>query len=140
MPAAMDGVAGVTRTRCRSAASSPIASWPIRSGPTGITHTRSPNEQVIGGLFGTLVVLPKTGRSEAVDVVAAAHSVRAARRRSTVLRAIMRVLAKPGQQVRVRVINTDNGPIESWGRRAVPGARDRRLRSQCPDARWLIVQ
>ena len=26
----------------------------------------------------------------------------------------LRVPAKPGQQVRVEVINTDNGPIESW--------------------------
>ena len=26
------------------------------------------------------------------------------------------VPAKPGQQVRLRVINTDNGPIETWGR------------------------
>ena len=29
-------------------------------------------------------------------------------------RAICRVPAKPGEQVRVRVINTDNGPIEAW--------------------------
>src|SRR4029453_5688000 len=26
----------------------------------------------------------------------------------------LRVPAKPGQRVRVRVINTDNGPIETW--------------------------
>ena len=26
----------------------------------------------------------------------------------------LKVPAKPGQQVRVRVINTDNGPIEAW--------------------------
>ena len=31
---------------------------------------------MIGGLFGTLVVLPKTGGSEAVDVIATAHTLR----------------------------------------------------------------
>ena len=33
------------RRRCRSAASSPIALWPIRLGRTGITHTGSPTSK-----------------------------------------------------------------------------------------------
>jgi len=71
------------------------------------------NEQVIGGLFGTLVVLPKTGRGEAVDVVAAAHTYAGTKTINGVA-GDLKVPAKPGQQVRVRVINTDNGPIETW--------------------------
>ena len=71
------------------------------------------HEQVVGGLFGTLVVLPKKGRNEPVDVVAAAHSY-AGTKTINGATGDLRVPANPGQQVRVRVINTDNGPIESW--------------------------
>jgi FtsP/CotA-like multicopper oxidase with cupredoxin domain len=71
------------------------------------------NEQVIGGLFGTLMVLPKTGRSNAVDVTAAAHTYVGMKTINGVA-GDLKVPAKPSQQVRVRVINTDNGPIQTW--------------------------
>jgi FtsP/CotA-like multicopper oxidase with cupredoxin domain len=67
---------------------------------------------VIGGLFGALVVLPKAS-SNTVDVLATAHTYGGMKTLNGAT-GDMRVSAKPGQQVRVRVINTDNGPIETW--------------------------
>ena len=68
---------------------------------------------MIGGLFGTLVVLPRTGNSGAVDVIATAHTY-AGMKTINGVAGDLKVPAKPGQQVRVRVTNTDNGPIETW--------------------------
>ena len=58
-------------------------------------------------------MLPDQTLPQPVDVVALAHtygSVRALNGDAGDLH----VPAKPGQQVRVRVINTDNGPIQTW--------------------------
>jgi FtsP/CotA-like multicopper oxidase with cupredoxin domain len=71
------------------------------------------NPQVAGGLLGSLVVLPKAGIAQQVDVSAVAHTYGG-------LRTIngnaddFRVPAEPGQAVRVRVSNTDNGPMKIW--------------------------
>jgi hypothetical protein len=70
------------------------------------------NPQVAGGLLGSLVVLPKAGIAQQVDVSAVAHTYGG-------LRTIngnaddFRVPAEPGQAVRVRVSNTDNGPMKT---------------------------
>jgi FtsP/CotA-like multicopper oxidase with cupredoxin domain len=58
-------------------------------------------------------VLPKSGVSEAVDMIATAHSY-AGMKTINGVAGDLRAPAKPGQQVRLRVINTDNGPIETW--------------------------
>ena len=68
---------------------------------------------MIGGLFGTLLVLPKSGKSEPVDVIATAHTYEGMKTINGVA-SDLRVPANPGQRVRIRVINTDNGPIETW--------------------------
>ena len=44
-----------------------------------------------------------------------------------------RVVAPPGQRVRIRAINTDNGPQPIWTSRPLPAAGDRRVRRQPAD-------
>jgi FtsP/CotA-like multicopper oxidase with cupredoxin domain len=113
VPASMDGVAGVTQDEV------PIGGefvYRFRAEQVGSywyhSHQLS-HEQVIGGLFGALVVLPKAGTGDDVDVLATAHTYGA---QKTINGAVgdLRVPAKPGQQVRIRVLNTDNGPIQTW--------------------------
>jgi FtsP/CotA-like multicopper oxidase with cupredoxin domain len=113
VPAAMDGVAGVTQDEVPVGGEFTYRFVAKQVGTYWYHSHQVSNEQVIGGLFGTLVVLPNAGRGEAVDVIAAAHTYGGMK---TINGATgdVRVPAKPGQQVRVRVINTDNGPIETW--------------------------
>ena len=113
VPAAMDGVAGVTQDDVPVGGDFTYRFVAKDVGTYWYHSHQVSNEQVIGGLFGTLVVLPKTGRGEAVDVVAAAHTYAGTKTINGVA-GDLKVPAKPGQQVRVRVINTDNGPIETW--------------------------
>jgi FtsP/CotA-like multicopper oxidase with cupredoxin domain len=113
VPAAMDGVAGVTQDEVPIGAEYTYRFVANQVGTYWYHSHQVSHEQVIGGLFGTLLVLPKSDVSEAVDVVAAAHTYGGTK---TINGAAgdLKVPAKPGQQVRVRVINTDNGPIETW--------------------------
>jgi FtsP/CotA-like multicopper oxidase with cupredoxin domain len=113
VPAAMDGVAGVTQDEVPIGGEFTYRFVADHTGTYWYHSHQVSNEQVIGGLFGTLVVLPKDGQRDAVDVVAAAHSY-AGMKTINGVTGDLKVPAKPGQQVRIRVINTDNGPIESW--------------------------
>jgi FtsP/CotA-like multicopper oxidase with cupredoxin domain len=111
LPNAEDGVAGVTQDAVppgeqhvyRFLAEDPGTFWYH-------SHQTS-HQQVRGGMFGVLVVEPSEGREE-VDVIAAVHTYRT-------LRTIngntgeSRVTTAPGQAVRVRVVNTDNAPIDA---------------------------
>ncbi|HEX5907505.1 MAG TPA: multicopper oxidase domain-containing protein, partial [Propionibacteriaceae bacterium] len=116
VPAAMDGVAGVTQDEVPMGAEFTYRFVANQIGTYWYHSHQVSNPQVIGGLFGTLVVLPKSGRSDAVDVVAAAHTYEGMKTINGVA-GDLKVPAKPGQQVRLRVINTDNGPIETWADR-----------------------
>jgi FtsP/CotA-like multicopper oxidase with cupredoxin domain len=113
VPAAMDGVAGVPQDEVPVGGEFTYRFVAHQVGTYWYHSHQVSHEQVIGGLFGILVVLPKTGASDVVDVVAAAHSYGGTK---TINGAAgdLKLPAKPGQQVRVRVINTDNGPIETW--------------------------
>jgi FtsP/CotA-like multicopper oxidase with cupredoxin domain len=113
VPAAMDGVAGVTQDEVPIGGEFTYRFVANQVGTYWYHSHQVSNDQVIGGLFGTLVVLPNAGRGEAVDVVAAAHTYGGMKTINGVA-GDLKVPAKPGQQVRIRVINTDNGPIETW--------------------------
>jgi FtsP/CotA-like multicopper oxidase with cupredoxin domain len=77
------------------------------------------HEQVRGGLFGTLVVLPADDAADAGeaagarDVVAAVHTY-SGRRTLAGGTGVTSVDAEDGEAVRLRVINTDNGPLRAW--------------------------
>jgi len=118
VPNAEDGVAGVTQDAV------PVGgrhTYRFVVGDAGTywyhSHQVS-HEQVKGGLFGALVVLPAAGSDAAgsdagaasADVVAQVHTYDG---RRTVQGATgeRRVAAPSGVATRVRVINTDNGPL-----------------------------
>jgi FtsP/CotA-like multicopper oxidase with cupredoxin domain len=113
VPGAMDGVAGVTQDEVPIGGEFTYRFLSDQVGTYWYHSHQVSNVQVIGGLFGVLVVLPKTGVSEPVDVTATAHAYGGTKTLNGAT-GDLRVPAKPGQQVRVRVINTDNGPIETW--------------------------
>jgi FtsP/CotA-like multicopper oxidase with cupredoxin domain len=113
VPAAMDGVAGVTQDEVPVGGEFTYRFEANQIGTYWYHSHQVSHEQVIGGLFGALIVLPRTAGGPTVDVVAAAHTY-AGMKTINGVAGDLKVPAKPGQQVRVRVINTDNGPIETW--------------------------
>lgn len=117
VPNAEDGVAGVTQD-----AVGPGDRWVYRflaedAGTYWYHSHQVSHEQVRGGLFGTLVVLPAEQEDDAAeevrDVVAPVHTYSG---RRTVMggTGVVPVDAEPGERVRVRVVNTDNGPLRAW--------------------------
>src|SRR5215217_8614524 len=113
VPAAMDGVAGVTQDEVPVGGEFTYRFLADRTGTYWYHSHQVSNEQVMGGLFGALVVLPKATARAGDDVIATAHTYGG---KKTINGAAtdLRVPARPGQRVRVRVINTDNGSIEVW--------------------------
>ena len=114
VPNAADGVAGVTQDAVevgeeytyRFVAEDPGTYWYH-------SHQVS-HEQVIGGLFGALVVHPADPRPDApVDALAVAHTYSGTRTLNGE-EGDVAFDAEPGTDVRVRVANTDNGPVQVW--------------------------
>jgi FtsP/CotA-like multicopper oxidase with cupredoxin domain len=113
VPNAEDGVAGVTQDAVppgtrhvyRFRAEDPGTYWYH-------SHQVS-HEQVRGGLLGPLVVEPAAPDTGVLDIAAVVHSYGGYR---TVLGGTgeRHVDARPGQRVRVRVINSDSGPMRAW--------------------------
>jgi FtsP/CotA-like multicopper oxidase with cupredoxin domain len=113
VPNAMDGVAGVTQDAVPVGGSFTYRFVANQAGSFWYHSHQVSNPQVAGGLLGSLVVTPKSGIAQQVDVSAVAHSyggVRTINGKAEDLR----VPAKPDQRVRVRVTNTDNGPMKVW--------------------------
>jgi len=113
VPASMDGVAGVTQDEVPIGGEFTYRFMADQVGTFWYHSHQVSHEQVIGGLFGALVVLPKAGTGDDLDVLATAHTYGAQKTINGVA-GDLRVAAKPGQHVRVRVVNTDNGPIQTW--------------------------
>ncbi|HET9560480.1 MAG TPA: multicopper oxidase family protein [Propionibacteriaceae bacterium] len=113
VPNAMDGVAGVTQDAVPIGSEFSYRFVADRAGSFWYHSHQVSNPQVAGGLLGSLVVTPQSGIAQHVDVSAIAHSyggVRTINGKAEDLR----VPARPGQQIRVRVTNTDNGPMKVW--------------------------
>lgn len=113
VPNAEDGVAGVTqdavpvgRTKAYRFVGDQVGTFWYHS------HQVS-RDQVVGGLLGSLVVLPKGGVSQDQDIIAVAHTYRGTRTLNGE-EGVTNVPAKPGERVRVRVVNTDNGTVPVW--------------------------
>jgi FtsP/CotA-like multicopper oxidase with cupredoxin domain len=113
VPNAMDGVAGVTQDAVPRGGEFTYRFVADRAGTYWYHSHQVSNPQVAGGLLGSLVVTPRSGIAQPVEVSAIAHTYSG-------LRTIngkpeeLRVPAKPGQRVRVRITNTDNGPMKIW--------------------------
>ncbi len=115
VPNAADGVAGVTQDAVamgeeytyRFVARDPGTYWYH-------SHQLS-HEQVQGGLLGALVVEPRAPSTppEDADVLALVH-IYDGRRTVNGFDDMAREPLAPGARARVRVINTDNGPMSVW--------------------------
>jgi FtsP/CotA-like multicopper oxidase with cupredoxin domain len=117
VPNAEDGVAGVTQNAVPKGGKV-IYRFVVPDAGTYWYHSHQvSNEQVKGGMFGTFIVAPPAAASTTpkprIDFVAPVHNYQGYRtiagRTGT-----QRVPVEPGGQVRVRVINTDNGQLQTW--------------------------
>jgi FtsP/CotA-like multicopper oxidase with cupredoxin domain len=113
VPNAMDGVAGVTQDAAPIGGEFTYRFVADRAGSFWYHSHQVSNPQVTGGLLGSLVVTPQSGLAQQVDVSAIAHTYGGLRTINGKA-ADLRVPAGPGQRVRVRVTNTDNGPMKVW--------------------------
>ena len=114
VPAAMDGVAGVTQDAVAVGGEFTYRFVADQVGTFWYHSHQISHEQVRGGLLGALVITPRTAPPpDLVEVVALVHlygGVRTVNGQEQPLQ----VAAPPGHPVRVRVINTDNGAMPAW--------------------------
>ncbi len=113
VPNAEDGVAGVTQDAVGVGDSHTYRFVAEQVGSFWYHSHQVSHEQVIGGLFGSLVVKPRGGIEQDHDLVATSHTYRGTRTLNGE-EGETRVDAEPGDTVRVRVVNTDNGNMPVW--------------------------
>lgn len=113
VPNAADGVAGVTQDAVRPGEEFSYRFVVTHAGTYWYHSHQLSHEQVLAGLLGALVVAPEPPAPDVVDVVALSHRYAGV---ATVNGQpdLLEVATRPGQRARVRVINTDNGPISAW--------------------------
>jgi FtsP/CotA-like multicopper oxidase with cupredoxin domain len=112
VPNAEDGVAGVTQDSVGPGKSYVYRFLAEDAGTYWYHSHQVSNAQVRGGLFGTFVVLPAAA-PDAQDVTAPVHTY-SGRRTVDGRTGVTTVEAAGGAPVRVRVVNTDNGPLRTW--------------------------
>ncbi len=113
VPNAQDGVAGVTQDAVKPGASTTYR-WVAPEVGTYWYHSHQmSHEQVGGGLFGGIVIDPEKQEPGVVDFLAVAHLYDAEQTINGDSEDLP-VVAKPGQRVRVRLVNTDNGAQVAW--------------------------
>jgi FtsP/CotA-like multicopper oxidase with cupredoxin domain len=112
VPNAEDGVAGVTQDAVGPGEQFTYRFVADQVGTFWYHSHQVSHEQVRRGLLGALIVEPRRPL-DSVDVPALVHQYGGG---STVNghEGDLRVAAPPGQRARVRVINTDNGPMSVW--------------------------
>ena len=113
VPNAEDGVAGVTQDAVQVGGSHTYRFVVDTAGTYWYHSHQLSHAQVIGGLFGSLVVEPRGGVREDQDLLAVSHTYDGTRTLNGA-EGMTRVAADPGERVRVRVINTDNGTMQVW--------------------------
>ncbi|MFI7587738.1 multicopper oxidase family protein [Spongisporangium articulatum] len=115
VPNAEDGVAGVTQDAVGPGQRHVYRFVPQRAGTYWYHSHQVADEQVRLGLYGSLVVTPRRPVSPApdVDVTAPVHTYRGTRAVGGVPGQFP-VQAKPGDLVRIRVIDTDDGSLRTW--------------------------
>ena len=112
VPNAEDGVAGVTQDAIKPGHAYTYR-WIARHAGTYWYHSHQvSHEQVARGLLGGILIHPRTPTPGVRDVMAVAHLYD----EETINGhgGFSPVEAAPGQRVRVRVVNTDNGPQAVW--------------------------
>ena len=113
VPNAMDGVAGITQDAVRPGESFTYRCVARQVGTYWYRSHQLSHRQVLGGLFGALVVEPHSGPLE--DAVMVLHTYPGSSRTVNGSAAVhSHSEARPGSTVRVRVINTVNVPMPVW--------------------------
>ena len=113
VPNGQDGVAGVTQDAVQ-VGEDYVYRWIAPDAGTFWYHSHQQSHpQVAGGLFGGVLIHPAARERGVQDVVALTHLYEA---QSTVNgdSSYPHIEAEPGAQVRVRVVNTDNGLQSVW--------------------------
>ncbi len=113
VPNAMDGVAGVTQDAVRPGEEFVYRFVADQTGSYWYHSHQISHEQVQRGLFGALVVRPDDPDPVAADEVALLHrygGVGTLNGRE----GVTTLDAEPGDRVRLRVVNTDNGMATLW--------------------------
>jgi len=112
VPNSQDGVAGVTQDAIRRGEEQTYR-FVVRQVGTYWYHSHQVSHtQVIRGLLGPLVVLPKQADPR-LDVTALSHTYSGVRTLNGA-EGVTEVDAQPGQVARIRVTNTDNGTVQVW--------------------------
>jgi FtsP/CotA-like multicopper oxidase with cupredoxin domain len=141
VPNAEDGVAGVTQDAV-GIGEEHTYRWVADAAGTYWYHSHQvSHEQVVRGLLGPLVVEPRRPDRGIVDLPALAHTY-AGGRTINGDEGDVPVSVEAGSRVRVRVINTDNGPVRTWASApyAVAAVDARDLNEPTPVSdRWLTV-
>ena len=113
VPAAMDGVAGVTQDAVVPGDNFTYRFVAEQVGTFWYHSHQISHQQVIGGLFGVLILEPSEP-DPVRDVVAAVHTYPDGIRSIGDAGAELHARAEPGEHVRVRFVNTDNAPLAMW--------------------------
>jgi FtsP/CotA-like multicopper oxidase with cupredoxin domain len=111
VPNSADGVAGVTQDAVRPGGAYTYRFRVNQVGTFWYHSHQVAHEQVARGLFGALVITPPGGVGR--DQLAAVH-LYGGQRTINGRPGDLRVEAAPGERIRVRLINTDNGPMPIW--------------------------
>jgi FtsP/CotA-like multicopper oxidase with cupredoxin domain len=112
VPNAEDGVAGVTQNAIEQGAENTYRFVVPDAGTYWYHSHQVSHRQVLRGLFGPLVVLPKATDTR-LDELAVAHTYSGTLTLNGE-EGVSTVAAAPGQVARVRVINTDNATVRVW--------------------------
>jgi len=112
VPGAMDGSAGVTQDAVAPGGQFVYRFRADHAGTFWYHSHQISHEQVERGLFGALVITPRT-QAAGVDAVALVH-LYDGHRTINGRAGDLPVTAPPGTPVRVRVVNTDSGPMRVW--------------------------
>jgi len=113
VPNAEDGVAGVTQDAVREGEEYTYRFVADQVGTYWYHSHQVSHEQVRGGLFAPLVVLPTGGIPQDREVLAVTHTYQGIRTLNGEEDAV-RFPAPAGETVRVRLVNTDNALVPVW--------------------------
>ncbi len=113
VPNAEDGVAGVTQDAVLAGEEHTYRFVADQAGTYWYHSHQVSHEQVMRGLLGPLVVLPAKPDPAVLDVPALSHTYAGVPTLNG-REGDVPVPAEPGQHVRVRAVNTDNGPVRVW--------------------------
>jgi FtsP/CotA-like multicopper oxidase with cupredoxin domain len=119
VPNAEDGVAGVTQDAVPPGGTHVYRFLAQDPGTYWYHSHQAADPQVKGGLWGPLVITPTdppgtaTAAAASAETVAAVHSYQGLRT-VTGRTGVRRLEVRPGSTARIRVINTDNGPLRTW--------------------------